>query len=87
MLSERAAAALNVLVGGYLQSATPVASDDTARSLDHDISPAMGSPVASAARSVSLAPAHGDVAAIGGVRRPSAFMSRMVLGILGSAGE
>lgn len=40
MLSERAATVLNVLVGEYLQSATPVASDDIARSLDHHISPA-----------------------------------------------
>ena len=40
MLSERAAAVLNVLVGEYFQSATPVASDDIARSLDHNISPA-----------------------------------------------
>ncbi len=40
MLSERAATVLNVLVGEYLQSATPVASDDIARSLDHNISPA-----------------------------------------------
>ena len=40
MLSERAATVLNVLVGEYLQSATPVASDDIARSLDHNISSA-----------------------------------------------
>ena len=40
MLSERAATVLNALVGEYLQSATPVASDDIARSLDHNISPA-----------------------------------------------
>ena len=40
MLSERAATVLNVLVCEYLQSATPVASDDIARSLDHNISSA-----------------------------------------------
>ena len=40
MLSERAATVLNVLVSEYLQSATPVASDDIARSLGHQISPA-----------------------------------------------
>ena len=40
MLSERAATVLNVLVGEYLQSATPVASDDIARNLDHKISSA-----------------------------------------------
>jgi len=40
MLSERAATILNVLVGEYLQSATPVASDDIARNLDHKISSA-----------------------------------------------
>lgn len=40
MLSERAAAVLNVLVGEYLHSATPVASDDIARGLDNKISPA-----------------------------------------------
>ena len=40
MLSERAAAVLNVLVGEYFQSATPVASDDIARSFDHKISSA-----------------------------------------------
>ena len=40
MLGERAATVLNVLVGEYLQSATPVASDDIARSLSHKISPA-----------------------------------------------
>ena len=40
MLNERAAAVLNVLVGEYLQSATPVASDDIARSLGHKISSA-----------------------------------------------
>ena len=40
MLSERAATVLNVLVGEYLQSATPVASDEIARSLGQKISPA-----------------------------------------------
>ena len=40
MLSERAATVLNVLVGEYLQSATPVASDDIARSLGKKISSA-----------------------------------------------
>ncbi len=40
MLTERASTVLNVLVSEYLQSATPVASDDIARSLDHRISPA-----------------------------------------------
>ena len=40
MLNERAATVLNVLVGEYLQSATPVASDDIARSLGHKISSA-----------------------------------------------
>ena len=40
MLGERAATILNVLVGEYLQSATPVASDDIARSLGNKISPA-----------------------------------------------
>ncbi|MCH7735883.1 MAG: heat-inducible transcription repressor HrcA [Chloroflexi bacterium] len=40
MLSGRAAAVLNVLVGEYLQSATPVASDEIARSLDQKISSA-----------------------------------------------
>ena len=38
MLSERAATVLNVLVGEYLQSATPVASDEIARSLSQKIS-------------------------------------------------
>ena len=40
MLSERAATVLNVLVDEYLQSATPVASDEIARSLDQKISSA-----------------------------------------------
>ena len=40
MLSERAATVLNVLVGEYLQSATPVASDEISRSLGQKISPA-----------------------------------------------
>ena len=40
MLGERAATVLNVLVGEYLQSATPVASDDIARNLPHQISSA-----------------------------------------------
>ena len=40
MLNERAATVLNVLVDEYLHSATPVASDDIARSLDHKISAA-----------------------------------------------
>ena len=40
MLSNRAATVLNVLVSEYLRSATPVASEDIARSLDHTISPA-----------------------------------------------
>jgi len=40
MLSERAATVLNVLVGEYLQSATPVASDDIAHSLGKKISSA-----------------------------------------------
>ena len=40
MLSERAATVLNVLVGEYLQSATPVASDEIARNLGQKISPA-----------------------------------------------
>ena len=40
MLSERAATVLNVLVDEYLQSATPVASDDIARSLGKKISSA-----------------------------------------------
>ena len=40
MLSERAATVLNVLVVEYLQSATPVASDEIARSLSEKISPA-----------------------------------------------
>nr|MCS5666652.1 hypothetical protein [Dehalococcoidia bacterium] len=40
MLSDRAATVLNVLVGEYLQSATPVASDDIARSLGKKISSA-----------------------------------------------
>ena len=40
MLSERAATVLNVLVGEYLQSATPVASDEIARSRGQKISPA-----------------------------------------------
>ncbi|MCI0900917.1 MAG: heat-inducible transcription repressor HrcA [Chloroflexi bacterium] len=40
MLNERAATVLNVLVGEYLQSATPVASDDIARNLGQKISSA-----------------------------------------------
>ena len=40
MLNERAATVLNVLVDEYLHSATPVASDDIARSLNHKISAA-----------------------------------------------
>ena len=40
MLSERAATVLNVLVDEYLQSATPVASDEIARCLDQKISSA-----------------------------------------------
>ena len=40
MLNNRAATVLNVLVSEYLQSATPVASEDIARSLAHTISPA-----------------------------------------------
>ena len=40
MLSERAATVLNVLVDAYLQSATPVASDEIARSLDQKTSSA-----------------------------------------------
>ena len=40
MLNERAETVLNVLVGEYLQTATPVASDDIARGLGNKISPA-----------------------------------------------
>ena len=40
MLSERAATVLNVLVDEYLQSATPVASDEIVRNLDQKISSA-----------------------------------------------
>ena len=40
MLTERAATVLNVLVGEYLQTATPVASDKISRGLDQKISSA-----------------------------------------------
>jgi len=40
MLTERTATVLNVLVGEYLQTATPVASDKVARSLDQKLSSA-----------------------------------------------
>ena len=40
MLTERGATVLNVLVGEYLQTATPVASDEIARSLDQKLSSA-----------------------------------------------
>ena len=106
MLTECAATVLNVLVGEYLQTATPVASGEIAQSLDQK--PSSTSVPDTMARLIEegyifrphvssggvsgtvcvIGPKRMEyVAAIGGVRRISAFMSQMVLGIQGNSAE
>ena len=106
MLTERAATVLNVLVGEYLQTATPVASGEIAQSLDQKLSSAsvrdtmarlieegyIFRPHVSSGGVSSTVCVIGPkrieyVAAIGGVRHLSAFLSQMVLGIQGNSAE
>ena len=102
MLTERATTVLNVLVGENLQTATPVASDEIARSLDQKISSAsVRDTMAGLTEGGYILRPH---VSYGGVpydlgyrfyvesltehpRLSTNFMSQMVLGIQGNVAE